>query len=147
MHGISHGGIGAFHLLARRLGLIDAIDQRLQLLKIHMPYHESDHVLNFAYNSLCGGTCLQDIELRRNDVHTFFVFGVGGRHSTVGVEEGASKERIGLSFPNADARVVIDILECVDGIFAEASTEIAGGGGIGNALSAESVEEVDIVAA
>ena len=65
--GIGHGGIGAMHLLVRKLGLIDAIDSRLQLLKIHMPYHESDHVLNFAYNALCDGTCLQDIELRRNN--------------------------------------------------------------------------------
>ena len=69
VHGISYGGIGAFHLLARRIGLIDAIDQRLHLLKIHMPYHESDHVLNFAYNALCNGDCLQDIELRRNDAN------------------------------------------------------------------------------
>jgi len=69
VHAISHGGIGAFHLLARRIGLIDAIDQRLHLLKIHLPYHESDHVLNFAYNALCNGDCLQDIELRRNDVN------------------------------------------------------------------------------
>lgn len=65
--GLSHGGIGAFHLLARKIGLIDAIDERLHLLKIHLPYHESDHVLNLAYNSLCDGTCLQDLELRRND--------------------------------------------------------------------------------
>jgi hypothetical protein len=65
--GISSGGIGAIHLLARRLGLIDAIDRRLHLLLIHLPYHESDHVLNIAYNALCEGTCLQDIELRRND--------------------------------------------------------------------------------
>jgi len=65
--GISHGGIGAVHVLARQLGLIDAIDERLHLLKIHLPYHESDHVLNFAYNALCDGTCLQDIELRRHD--------------------------------------------------------------------------------
>ena len=64
---IAHGGIGAFHLLARRTGLIDAIDERLHLLKFHLPYHESDHVLNFAYNALCDGDCLQDIELRRND--------------------------------------------------------------------------------
>jgi hypothetical protein len=64
---IAHGGIGAIHALARRLGLIEAIDQRLHLLKFPMPYHESDHVLNFAYNALCDGTCLQDIELRRND--------------------------------------------------------------------------------
>lgn len=65
--GMCHGGIGAFHLLARRLGLIEAIDSRLHLLKIHLPYHESDHVLNLAYNALCHGTCLQDLELRRND--------------------------------------------------------------------------------
>ena len=65
--GIAHGGIGAIHTLARQLGLIDAIDRRLHLLKLHLPYHESDHVLNFAYNALCEGTCLQDIELRRND--------------------------------------------------------------------------------
>jgi len=32
-----------------------------------MPYYESDHVLNIAYNALCGGRCLEDIELRRND--------------------------------------------------------------------------------
>lgn len=65
--GISCGGIGAIHLLARRYGLMDSINQRLHLLKLYLPYHESDHVLNFAYNVLCNGTCLQDIELRRND--------------------------------------------------------------------------------
>jgi hypothetical protein len=65
--GLAHGGIGAMHLLARRIGLIDAIDRRLHLLKIHLPYHESDHVLNLAYNALCDGTCLQDLELRRQD--------------------------------------------------------------------------------
>jgi Transposase DDE domain group 1 len=67
IHGISHGGIGAIHLLAKRIGLIDAIDRNLEVLRFHFPYHESDHVLNFAYNALCGGTCLEDIELRRND--------------------------------------------------------------------------------
>jgi hypothetical protein len=55
------------HLLARRSGLIDAIDARLHLLKVHLPYHESDHVLNIAYNILSGGSCLEDLELRRND--------------------------------------------------------------------------------
>jgi Transposase DDE domain group 1 len=67
IRGLAHGGIGAFHLLAQRIGLIDAIDQKLHLLKIHLPYHESDHVLGLAYNALCDGTCLQDIELRRQD--------------------------------------------------------------------------------
>ena len=61
------GGVGAFHVLAKRVGLVDAIDQSLHLLKAHVPYHESDHVLNFAYNTLTGGTCLDDISLHRND--------------------------------------------------------------------------------
>jgi Transposase DDE domain group 1 len=65
--GIASGGIGLIHALARRLGLIDAIDRRLRLLKIHLPYHESDHVLALAYLPLCGGTCLQDLELLRHD--------------------------------------------------------------------------------
>ena len=65
---IAPGGIGAMHLLVRKLGLAQAIDERLQLLKCHLPYHETDHVLNFAYNALCNGTCLEDIELRRNDI-------------------------------------------------------------------------------
>jgi hypothetical protein len=75
--GIAHGGIGAIHALARRIGLIDTIDERLSLLKIHLPFHESDHVLNIAYNALCEGTCLQDIELRRNDA--VFLDALGAR--------------------------------------------------------------------
>ena len=67
VHGLGPGGIGAVHLLARRVGLIEAIDERLHVLKVHLPYHESDHVLNIAYNLLSGGTCLEDLELRRND--------------------------------------------------------------------------------
>ena len=65
--GMSAGGIGAMHLLARWTGLIEAIDKDLHLLKVHLPYHESDHVLNLAYNILCGGTCWQDLELLRNN--------------------------------------------------------------------------------
>jgi hypothetical protein len=64
---IDCGGIGAFHTLAINSGLSEAINEKLHLLKRHLPYHESDHVLNIAYNTLTGGTCLDDIELRRND--------------------------------------------------------------------------------
>jgi hypothetical protein len=46
---------------------VDAINEKVNLLKRHLPYHESDHVLNIAYNTLSGGICLDDIELRRND--------------------------------------------------------------------------------
>jgi hypothetical protein len=61
------GGIAAFHLLAQKLGLDQAIDRRLVLFKMHLPYHESDHVLNIAYNLLAGGTCLEHLEYLRND--------------------------------------------------------------------------------
>ncbi|MGH9671390.1 MAG: IS1380 family transposase, partial [Terriglobales bacterium] len=67
LRGLAAGGIGAMHLLARRTGLTAAIDERLQLLKVHQPYHESDHVLNLAYNLLCGGRTLEDLEQRRQD--------------------------------------------------------------------------------
>ncbi len=60
--GFAYGGLGAMHLLAQRTGLIDALDQELHLLKRHLPYHESDHVLNIAYNILCHGDCLEDLE-------------------------------------------------------------------------------------
>lgn len=65
--GLDVGGIGVMHRLVRRVGLIEDIDEELELLKRHLPYHESDHVLNIAYNILCGGTCLEDLEIRRND--------------------------------------------------------------------------------
>ena len=67
VRGLATGGIGAMHRLAQSTGLVDAIDQHVAVLKVHLPYHESDHVLGIAYNVLCGGTCLQDIELRRQD--------------------------------------------------------------------------------
>ena len=64
---IGVGGIGLVHQVARQLGLVDAIDRHVHVLKMHRPYHESDHVLNLAYNAMCGGVRLEDIELRRND--------------------------------------------------------------------------------
>ena len=65
--GVSCGGIGAIHLMVKRLGLVEELDESVRLLKRHLPYHESDHVLNIAYNALLGAVRLEDIELRRND--------------------------------------------------------------------------------
>jgi hypothetical protein len=64
---IGFGGIGAMHKLVCKLKLDKAINKNLILLKVHVPYWESDHVLNIAYNVLTGGTCLEDIERLRND--------------------------------------------------------------------------------
>src|SRR5262245_23540309 len=48
--GVVCGGIGLMHATARAAGLSKAVDRDLHLLKVHLPYHESDHVLNIAYN-------------------------------------------------------------------------------------------------
>jgi hypothetical protein len=69
------GGIGAIHLMVQRLGLVEDINRHLHLLKVHLPYHESDHVLNLTYNLLAGGQRLEDIELRRQD--EVFLNGLG----------------------------------------------------------------------
>jgi hypothetical protein len=61
------GGIGAIHQLAWEVGLVTALDRRLPILMRRRPYSEADHVLNIAYNVLCGGAVLDDIEVRRND--------------------------------------------------------------------------------
>jgi hypothetical protein len=73
--GMSCGGIGAIHLMVQRLGLVEDLDRNLELLKVHLPYHESDHVLNIAYNIVAGGERLEDIELRRQD--EVFLNGLG----------------------------------------------------------------------
>ncbi len=64
---ISCGGIGAIHKMVQWSGLVKGIDAKLKLLKCHVPYHESDHVLNMSYNILSGGKRLEDIELNRNN--------------------------------------------------------------------------------
>jgi len=46
------------HVLAQRTGLLEAIDRRLHLSKGHLPYHESNQVLNIACNLVAGGRCL-----------------------------------------------------------------------------------------
>jgi hypothetical protein len=74
---IVYGGIGAIHRMVKKLGLPKRIDDALHLLKVHHPYHESDHVLNIAYNPICGGRTLDDIEHRRNDRH--FLDALGAR--------------------------------------------------------------------
>lgn len=76
-HAISCGGVGAIMKLVDEVGLVSAINERLHILKVARPYQDSDHVLNIALNLLCGGTVLEDIELRRNDAA--FLDAVGAR--------------------------------------------------------------------
>jgi hypothetical protein len=127
--GIAHGGIGAIHTLARQIGLIDAINERLHLLKIHLPFHESDHVLNLAYNALCDGTCLQDIELRRND--EVFLDALGARRIPDPTTAGDFCRR----FTRADVWTLLDIVDDTrlnvwagqpDAFFAQATIDMDG---------------------
>jgi len=62
---LSCGGIGLVHQMVRSIGLAEAIDGEVHVFKRHFPYHESDHVLNLAYNIMAGGTCIEDLELLR----------------------------------------------------------------------------------
>lgn len=70
--GISHGGMGLVQRMVDRIGLAKAIDKHVEVLKIHKPYHESDHVLNIAYNALCGGERLDGILAWNEWQGTFF---------------------------------------------------------------------------
>lgn len=75
---VACGGLPAMHDLVRSVGLPEAIDAGLGILKRARPYQDSDHVLNIAYNVLCGGHVLDDIELRRNDGAFLDMLGADG---------------------------------------------------------------------
>jgi hypothetical protein len=66
--GIDCGGVGVMTELVKHIGLREAIDENLHLLQRHRPYHESDHVLNMAFNIVVGNRTLEDLELLRNNV-------------------------------------------------------------------------------
>lgn len=61
------GGVAAIHAMLTQLGFPGLLNERLNLLKRKLPYHESDHVLAMAYNILAGGHCLQDLDHVRED--------------------------------------------------------------------------------
>ncbi len=47
--------------------MAESINRSCPIFKVRLPYSEADHVLNIAYNLLAGGTCLEHLELRRQD--------------------------------------------------------------------------------
>lgn len=67
---VNCGGIGAMHLMVQNLGLVDDIDRHLELLKVHLRYHESDHEwsgrLRLAAGRRRGGlACVRKPRIRR----------------------------------------------------------------------------------
>lgn len=99
------GGMGAMHLMVQRLGLVEDLDRSLPLLKVHLPYHESDHVLNMAYNILAGGQRLEDIELRRQDES--FLNGLGAQRIPDPTTAGDFTRRF-------ERENVIELQECIN---------------------------------
>lgn len=77
MEGTTCGGMGMIQTVVEASGLSQAIDRNLHLLKRHLPYHESDHVLCQVYNLLTGGSCLEDLASLRRD--TAFLDALGAR--------------------------------------------------------------------
>lgn len=104
---MNYGGIGAIHRLVTKLGLAKKIDEGVELLKVHLPYHESDHVLNMAYNVMCGGTRLEDIERLRHD--TAYMNALGADLIPDPTTAGDFCRR----FAEAD---VIQLMECINAV-------------------------------
>ncbi|MGQ0572058.1 MAG: IS1380 family transposase [Armatimonadota bacterium] len=134
---IGCGGLGMLQSVVEVVGLREEIDQRLHLLRRHLPYHESDHVLALAYNVLTGGVCLEDLEARRSDEG--FLNALGARrlpdpttagdflrrfdgHSVVTLMEaiGGARSKVWRAQPKAERRLAI--LD-VDGTIAETTGE------------------------
>jgi hypothetical protein len=111
------GGIGAMHELAWKVGLVDAINEHVHVLKRHRPYTESDHILNIAYNALCGGRVLDDIELRRND--EVFLDALGARTIPDPTTAGDFCRRFGVG----QVRMLMDVVNQVRvGVWQKQST-------------------------
>ena len=72
---------------------------------MHLPYHESDHVLNMAYNVLVGGERLEDIELRRQDES--FLNGLGAQRIPDPTTAGDFTRRF-------DVQAITQLQECIN---------------------------------
>lgn len=100
------GGIGAIHLMSQKIGLIDRLNEKVKVLKRHLPYHESDHVLNVAYNILAGGVRMEDIELRRQDES--FLNGLGAQRIPDPTTAGDFTRRF-------DPEDILDLMDAING--------------------------------
>lgn len=113
------GGVAAMYQLARTVGLVASLDEQVQVLKIHKPYHESDHVMSIALNVLAGGTCLEDLELRRQD--QAFMNALGAERIPDPTTAGDFTRRFG------DEGAVLNLMEAINavrpGIWSELSAK------------------------
>ena len=68
-------GIVIIRQLIERLGIAQAINAGLRVLRRHKPYVESDHILTLVYNLLTGGDRLNDINRLADDAALLRVLG------------------------------------------------------------------------
>jgi hypothetical protein len=102
------GGVAAMYQLARTVGLVASLDEQVHVLKIHKPYHESDHILSIALNVLAGGTCLEDLELRRRD--QAFMDALGAERIPDPTTAGDFTRRFG------DEGAVLNLMEAINAV-------------------------------
>ena len=103
---IDCGGVGLLQKVVQWVGLDQLIDERLQLLRRHLPYSESDHVLSLVYNVLTGGQCLEDVKLRRRD--EAYLDALGARRIPDSTTAGDFLRRFGEDD-------VVDLMEAING--------------------------------
>lgn len=114
------GGLGMHQTVIEAVGLREEIDERLNLLRRHLPYHESDHVLAQALTLLSGGQCLEDLASRRRDEG--FLDALGAHRLPHPTTSGDFLRRF-------DAQSVLALQEAINAS-ARWSGSIAGSGGL-----------------
>src|SRR5262249_43747143 len=72
----SHAGVVLLHDFARRLGVAQVLDDELGVKARERGYPESEAVGSLVYNTILGGTCLNDLEVLRGDQGTQALVGV-----------------------------------------------------------------------
>jgi len=56
-----YGGLAVATAFLRRFKVAECIDRNVKVFLVHLPYHESDHVLAQTLNLYVGGTCIEDV--------------------------------------------------------------------------------------
>ncbi len=72
---LNSSGLVIIRQLIERLGIAQAINAGLRLLRRRKPYAESDHILTLVYNLLTGGETLNDINRLGDDPALLRVLG------------------------------------------------------------------------
>lgn len=72
----SHAGVALLHDFAQRLGVAQVLDEELRVKTRERGYSEGQAIGSLVYNTVLGGTCLQDLEVLRGDEGTQELLGV-----------------------------------------------------------------------